>query len=133
MKENKFDLVNLDATVYKYILENGLSIYLLPYDNKNNYYIHYVTKFGSVNTEFVPIDEDEMTKVPDGIAHFLEHKMFEMEEGMNPFEFSSRTGTNCNASTGHKCTRYLFEGTKAFEENLNTHLWKKKHTQKTKF
>ena len=119
MKDNKFELTNLDAILYKYTLDNGLNVYLLPYENKTNYYIHYVTKFGSVNTEFVPIDEENMVKVPDGIAHFLEHKMFEMEDGMNPFEFSSLTGTVCNASTSHKCTRYLFEGTKAFEENLD--------------
>ena len=43
MKENKFELTNLDATLYKYTLDNGLDVYLLPYENKTNYYIHYVT------------------------------------------------------------------------------------------
>ena len=92
MKEIK--LVGLDQSVYHEKLENGLEVYLIPYQNKTNYSMHYITKFGSINTRFYPIGENELLKVPDGIAHFLEHKMFEQEDGIDPFTFASKSGTN---------------------------------------
>lgn len=119
MSEKVYNVAGVDTNIYKYTLENGLDVYLIPYDNKNSYYIHYVTRFGSDNTEFIPIGEEKMVKVPDGIAHFLEHKMFESEDGITPFEFASKTGCGCNAATYHRHTRYLFEGSNGFKENLD--------------
>lgn len=116
---NKLEFIGLDQDVYYEKLDNGLEVFLVPYDNKNNYTMHYLTKFGSIETEFVPYDSDKMIKVPDGIAHFLEHKMFEQEDGIDPFTFASKTGTYSNASTNYSCTRYYFEGNKAFKENLD--------------
>ena len=75
----KISLKGLDQDLYYEKLANGLDIYLIPYENKENYIMYYVTKFGSVKTSFIPIGEKKMTKVPDGIAHFLEHKMFEQK------------------------------------------------------
>ena len=69
------ELIGLEQKIYITKLENGLQIYLIPFENRKNYYIEYVTKFGSTITKF-KIDGKEK-KVPDGIAHFLEHKMFE--------------------------------------------------------
>jgi len=117
MKEIK--LIGLDQSVYHETLENGLEVYFIPYQNKTNYSMHYITKFGSINTEFYPIGEKELLKVPDGIAHFLEHKMFEQEDGVDPFTFASKSGTNSNASTSYKITRYYFEGSNNFKENLD--------------
>lgn len=117
MKEIK--LTGLDQSVYHEKLENGLEVYFIPYQNKTNYSMHYITKFGSTNTRFYPIGEKELLKVPDGIAHFLEHKMFEQEDGMDPFTFASKSGTNSNASTSYKITRYYFEGSNNFKENLD--------------
>lgn len=115
---NKLELIGTDTLIFHDVLPNGLNVYLLPYKNKNNYFMSYFTKFGSVNLEFVPSDEKKMIKVPEGIAHFLEHKMFEQEEGEAPFEFYSKSGTGCNASTGFKATRYIVYGTNNLEENL---------------
>ncbi|MDE5587134.1 MAG: insulinase family protein, partial [Bacilli bacterium] len=117
MKEIK--LSGLDQSVFFEKLENGLEVYFIPYKNKTNYTMHYVTKFGSTNTTFCPIDENDYITVPDGIAHFLEHKMFEQEDGVDPFTFASKSGTNSNASTSYKITRYYFEGSNNFKENLD--------------
>jgi len=111
-------LVGLDQSVFYKKLKNGLSVYFIPYKNKTNYTMHYITKFGSRNTTFKSIDSKKMITVPDGIAHFLEHKMFEQEDGIDPFTFAAKTGTSANASTSQKITRYYFEGNSGFEENL---------------
>ena len=116
---NKIELKGLDQDLYFEKLDNGLEVYLIPYKNKKNYAMHYVTKFGSISTTFVPYGEAKMFTVPDGIAHFLEHKMFEQEDGIDPFTFASKTGTYSNASTNFECTKYYFEGNKAFKENLD--------------
>lgn len=117
MKEIK--LYNLEQSVFYEKLDNGLDVYFIPYKNKANYAMHYVTKFGSRNTTFKPINAKKMITVPDGIAHFLEHKMFEQENGIDPFTFAAKTGTSSNASTSFKTTRYYFEGNIGFEENLD--------------
>ena len=119
MDVDKIELKGLGQTLYFEKLDNGLEVYLIPYTNKKNYTMHYVTKYGSTATTFVPYGEKEMITVPDGIAHFLEHKMFEQEDGVDPFTFASKTGTYSNASTNYECTRYYFEGNKAFNENLD--------------
>lgn len=113
------ELKGLDQNLYYEKLDNGLEIFLLPYENKSNYTMHYLTKYGSIQTTFTPYGEKEKITVPDGIAHFLEHKMFEQEDGIDPFTFAAKTGTYSNASTNFECTRYYFEGNQAFEENLN--------------
>lgn len=115
----KIELKGLDASVYYEKLENGLDVYLLPYENKNNYFMTYATRFGSNQTEFVPNKGKDFIKVPDGIAHFLEHKMFEQEDGVDPFTFYAKTGTGANASTTFDSTQYICYGTKNLEENLD--------------
>ena len=79
MKEIK--LKGLDISCYRETLDNGLEIIMLPYSNKKNYFISYATKYGSEITKFSPIGKKGEIKVPDGIAHFLEHKMFEQKNG----------------------------------------------------
>ena len=113
------ELIGLEQNVYYEKLDNGLEVYLIPYKNKSNYTMHYLTKYGSVQTTFIPYGKKDKITVPDGIAHFLEHKMFEQEDGIDPFTFASKTGTYSNASTNYECTRYYFDGNKAFNENLN--------------
>lgn len=115
----KIEFINLDASVYYEKLPNELEVYLIPYSNKNNYFMSYGTWFGSLNTEFVPVGSSKMRKVPDGIAHFLEHKMFEQEDGIDPFTFYAKSGTGANASTSFDSTRYICYGTKNFNENLS--------------
>lgn len=116
MKEIK--LHGLDMTLYREKLDNGLDIIMLPYDNKKNYFVSYATKYGSEITKFIPVGENKEIKVPDGIAHFLEHKMFEQEDGVDPFTYFSESGTGSNASTSFDYTQYICYGTKKFEANL---------------
>lgn len=113
------ELSDLEQNVYFEKIDNGLEVYLIPYQNKNNYTMHYLTKYGSIQTTFIPYGKNKKITVPDGIAHFLEHKMFEQEDGIDPFTFASKTGTYSNASTNFECTRYYFEGNQSFAENLN--------------
>ena len=115
MKEIK--LKGLEQSVYTETLNNGLDIYLVPFENKKNYFISYATKFGSEVVEFT--DNNKKTfKPPLGIAHFLEHKMFENDDGIDPFTFFSESGTDSNASTSFDHTQYICSGTKKFRENL---------------
>ena len=108
----------LELDVFYEKLENGLEIYSVPMKNKDKYYLTYGTHFGSTATEFIPSGESDAVKVPDGIAHFLEHKMFEMEDGVDPFTHFAKNGTDCNAFTNYDSTRYIAVGTKAFKDDL---------------
>ena len=111
------NLSGLNMNYYVETLDNGLEIYMLPYDNKKNYFISFATRFGSEVIEFK--DKKQIShKLPLGIAHFLEHKMFEQESGEDPFTFFSKSGTGCNASTSFDNTQYICYGNKKFEENL---------------
>ena len=115
----KSNLAKLDLHLYSEKLSNGLEVYIVPKDNVNGIYVTFTTKFGSACNEFVPKDEKEMKKVPFGIAHFLEHKMFEQEDGKDPFDFYGERGCDANANTSNEKTTYLFSGANKFNENLN--------------
>ena len=112
------ELVGLDMNCYYEKLKNGLEVIMLPYENKKNYFISYVTRYGADITRFIPAGKNKEIKVPDGIAHFLEHKMFEQEDGVDPFAYFSKSGTGSNASTSYDNTQYICYGTKKFEDNL---------------
>lgn len=103
-------------SVYTETLSNGLEVYLLPYENKENYYITFATRFGSDVLEFEK--NNDIYTPPLGIAHFLEHKMFEQEDGKDPFTFFSKSGTDSNASTSFERTQYMCTGTKNYTQNL---------------
>lgn len=114
----KVALTNLDLDLYSETLENGLSIFIVPKENCNNIYVTFTTDYGSVQNEFVPYGKDEMIKVPEGVAHFLEHKLFEQKDGVDPFTFYGKNGASSNASTSSYKTMYLFEGATHFKENI---------------
>ena len=113
----KINLKGLDLCAYTETLENGLDIIFVPFPDKSNYFISYATRFGSEITSFTPNGQEEVN-VPLGIAHFLEHKMFEQESGEDPFAYFSKTGTGSNASTSYQSTQYVCYGTKNFLDNL---------------
>ena len=113
----KINLKNIDMTLYTETLSNGLEIYMLPYKNKKNYYVTFATRYGSDVLEFTDTSKKSY-KPPLGIAHFLEHKMFEQESGEDPFSFYAKSGTDCNACTSFESTQYMFWGTKNFNKNL---------------
>lgn len=100
----------LDETLYFEEMNNGLKVYLLAKIGFSKTYGLFSTKFGSIDTTFVPLNESEIIKVPDGIAHFLEHKMFEMKEGDASDEFA-KLGASTNAFTSSSRTAYLFNTT----------------------
>ena len=113
------DYKNLDLTLIYEKLDNGLEIFVLPKKNVNNIYVTFNTKYGSNISEFKPFDKDKMVKVPLGIAHFLEHKLFEQEDGTDIFSFYSERGADCNANTNYTKTSYLFSCPNFFKENIN--------------
>lgn len=110
---------NLDLELYSKTLDNKLEVYIIPMKNVNNIYVTFSTKYGSNDIEFVPVNETKFKKFPLGIAHFLEHKMFEQKDGIDPFTFFSERGCSANANTNQTKTTYLFSGPSFFEENLN--------------
>lgn len=99
-------------------LKNGLEIYVIPNNNLSNYHIEVVTKYGSSISEFIPINESSYIKLPLGVAHFLEHKLFDIENG-DPFSFYSKTGTYLNAGTNYFYTKYYIDGKKSLKKNLD--------------
>ena len=66
---------NFEEKLYFEKLENGLLVYLVPLKNKKNFYVSFGTKYGNYNSKFKV--NDKTYEMPSGIAHFLEHKMFE--------------------------------------------------------
>jgi len=115
----KLKLNKIDEEIYYEKLDNGLDVYLYSKEDCNNNYVTFTTKFGSVYNEFVPIDGKKMIKVPYGVAHFLEHKVFTQEEGPQPENFFAESGTICNAYTTFKNTTYLFSGPNNLKENIS--------------
>ena len=113
----KISLKSLDLDLYYEKLDNELEIYVVPMD-KNDIYVTFSTKYGSNNIEFVA-QNSKMSKFPLGIAHFLEHKMFEQSDGTDPFAFYSERGCDANANTTNIKTTYLFSGPSFIEDNLN--------------
>ena len=114
----KVALTNLDLDLYSEVLDNGLSVFVVPKENCNNIYVTFTTDYGAVQNEFVPYGKKDMIKVPEGVAHFLEHKLFEQKDGVDPFTFYGKNGASSNASTSSYKTTYLFEGTTNFKENI---------------
>ena len=102
-----------------YVLEHksGLTVKLYPKRGHNSTYAIFGTKFGSINTKFKFTEKNEIVTVPDGIAHYLEHKLFESEDG-DAFKKYAKTGASANAYTSFDMTGYLFSCTENFEESL---------------
>ncbi len=100
--------------------ESGLGIYIIPKPEYSGTYAIFGTRYGSVDSEFVVPGESEPITVPDGIAHYLEHKMFDQPDGSNVFDKFSEYGGNANAFTSFNITAYLVSSTANFEENLST-------------
>lgn len=100
----------LKETLYHEKMDNGLEVYLLPKPGFEKTYGLFSTRFGAIDTKFVPIGQDQMIKVEDGIAHFLEHKMFDMNGSDASDEFA-KLGASTNAFTSSSRTAYLFSTT----------------------
>ncbi|WP_128894182.1 EF-P 5-aminopentanol modification-associated protein YfmH [Longirhabdus pacifica] len=99
-------------------LDNGLDVYVLPKQGYRKTYATFATKYGSIDNHF-QVEGKPKIKVPDGIAHFLEHKMFEQPEGDVFAQFATQ-GASVNAFTSFDRTVYLFSSTEQIEQNVNT-------------
>lgn len=108
----------LQETLYHEVMDNGLQVYVLPKPAFKKAYATFATKYGSVDNHF-RVEGGEETRVPDGIAHFLEHKMFEEPEG-DIFATFASNGASANAFTSFDQTVYLFSATENIETNLST-------------
>ncbi|WP_141333909.1 EF-P 5-aminopentanol modification-associated protein YfmH [Paenibacillus sp. tmac-D7] len=105
-------------TLYSEQLPNGLTVFILPKEGFQKTYATFSTKYGSIDNHFRVEGRPEQ-KVPDGIAHFLEHKMFEEPTG-DIFSVFAAQGASANAFTSFDRTAYLFSATGHIRENLTT-------------
>lgn len=115
MNIRKIDYPSINETLYEYTHPCGLKVYVLP---KKGYYKKFAafgTNYGSIDSDFVVPGEKESLKVPDGIAHFLEHKLFEQKDG-NVMDKYAALGASPNAFTSFNQTVYLFSCTEKFNE-----------------
>lgn len=103
--------------LYKETLANGLIVYYLPKPDFNKTYGLFTTNFGSLDTTFVPRGQTDMRTFPEGIAHFLEHKLFEKENG-DAMTFFSNLGASSNAFTSFTRTSYLFSTRENIDPNV---------------
>ena len=108
-------------------LENGLTVMIIPKEGIQKKYIIWGTNYGSNDSEFIVPGEDKVTKVPNGVAHFLEHKLFEQENGTNSLDTLTALGVNANAYTTNDHTAYLYECTDNFYEALDEFMDYVKH------
>ncbi len=108
----------LQECLYTAEHESGLKIAIMPKKGYSKSYAVFGTHFGSVDNCFMAPGKQDQTVLPDGIAHFLEHKMFEQPDGSNVFESYALHGANANAYTSFHVTAYLFESTQDVAENL---------------
>ena len=100
-------------------LENGLTVIIIPKNTTNKKYIIWGTNFGSIDNHFIDPKTSKEVSIPDGVAHFLEHKMFEQKSGKNSLDTLSELGVDANAYTTNDHTAYLFETTENFYEALD--------------
>lgn len=112
---NKTYYQSLQETVYHETMENGLEVYLIQKLGFEKTFGLFNTCFGSVDTTFVPLGQSEMVNVEDGVAHFLEHKMFDMNGGDASDEFA-KLGASTNAYTSSSRTAYQFTATSNINE-----------------
>jgi len=100
-------------------LENGLTVMIIPKENTRKKYITWGVNFGSIDNHFIDPKTKQEVQIPDGVAHFLEHKMFEQANGTNSLDVLSSIGVDANAYTTNDHTTYLYECNNNFYEALD--------------
>ena len=111
----KLTYPRLDETLYREVLPNGLTVCVVPRPGFSRKLAYFVTDFGAIHTEFTCDGKD--FRVPDGVAHYLEHKLFDMPDGEVSAKFAA-LGASPNAFTGYDMTAYYFTCTENFEPAL---------------
>ena len=116
----KLDAINnavLKETVYAGTHPSGLRVYVYHKPEFSSTFAMFGTVYGSVDNRFKNEGQSDFTEVPEGIAHFLEHKLFENEDG-DVFSLFAETGASANAYTSFDRTCYLFSCTEEFDHNM---------------
>lgn len=116
MKKTKINGVNEELITET--MPNGLRVFLLPNNRVKNFYMTFSTKFGSTITEFKKATVKNSTKIPNGVAHFLEHLTFNLDENVDATDIFADLGSSSNAFTGFNVTCYEVFGYDKFKENL---------------
>lgn len=111
----KSDYLHEEYSCFRH--KSGLDVYVFK-KNLSTSYALFATRYGSIDNKFKLDGDKDFTVVPDGIAHYLEHKMFENENGEDTFVRYARTGASANAYTSNSMTAYLFSCTDNFYESL---------------
>lgn len=109
----------LNERYFKEILPNGLTVYLFPKPKYTSTVGYLITKFGSCDTEFIPSSENNFCQVPNGVAHFLEHKLFESPDGIDAGDVFEQLGASYNAYTTYDRTIYYFSTTSSVQECID--------------
>ncbi len=120
MPETLVEIVKNERTGESYKVvhhKSGLDLLLAPMKGYVQTSAMFGTNYGSINNCFRTNEDSDFIKVPDGIAHYLEHKLFENED-TDVFELYARTGADCNAMTGFENTIYLFNCTENYQDSL---------------
>ncbi|MBQ9975168.1 MAG: insulinase family protein [Clostridia bacterium] len=115
-----FNTVTSDRLAEKYHRgkhKSGLDVIVIP-KKQATLYALFATRYGSVDNRFKTSLEKDFHDVPEGIAHFLEHKLFENSDGEDTFLRFSKLGASCNAFTSNDVTAYLFTATENYYESL---------------
>jgi len=118
MIQEKIKNTRLGEEYIKINHSSGLCVLLYPMSEYKSAYALFGTKYGSIDRTFKTSDTGDFITVPDGIAHFLEHKLFENEDG-DAFSLFAKTGASANAYTSFDRTCYLFSCANNFKESLN--------------
>ena len=117
MELKKIENKRLGEVCFEGKHSSGLKIRLYPKEGYVSAFAMFGTRYGSVDTKFKRSDEADYTEVPEGIAHFLEHKLFESEDG-DAFTRYAATGASANAFTSFDATCYLFSCSENFKESF---------------
>ena len=113
----KISAPKLRETYFRGKHESGLDIIVIP-KKQTTLYALFATRYGSVDNKFRTEKEKDFHEVPAGVAHFLEHKLFENSNGEDTFLRFSRLGASANAFTSNDVTAYLFSATENYAESL---------------
>ena len=106
----------VNETLYTETLPNGLMVRIMPKPDFNRTFAVFATDYGGADRRFSL--GGEWIDTPAGIAHYLEHKMFDMPDGDNALNMLAMNGASPNAFTSSDITAYYFESTKRFQDNL---------------
>lgn len=118
MNKTTYDILN--ETLYTYTHSSGLKVYMAVKPGFTKSCAYFSTNYGSTTNKFLPKGGSQPITVPDGVAHFLEHKVFEQPDGASVFDSFSKYGAYANAYTSFNMTTYYFWCAENFRENLKT-------------